>query len=708
MALKIWYAIEVHHYGLGKYRCVRGTDRYVVEQKARAQEQQWDDMWQRRLDSEHRREESIREREQRLVNAELERQSKQHVREREAQLRSDAKGDASWWREQERRENAERKVAARQAELDRKDERRREAETRTAEALSALDELSHVLAHTLKVNDAIQWERLKVNRPFTEPRPVLPVPLPEPISRPEPTEPDYLPPPKQPVWKPMPTPLVLMPLPKSPNESDPKYLSAPGALDKLFGPSRQAKLDKARQHFKADKVSWVSACETIRWENSYKKSLWQTEKERVEAENSALRAAWDEKMAHAEQDNVNRRKFWQEDVEFIRGDNARALERWQTAASKPDEYPARVAEWEKRREAYYLAQSDGNAAIDRKREGYLACEPDAVSDYCEMVLANSDYPDGFPQEFDLNYLADSRTLVLEYVLPSPVIVPTLKTVEYQSSTDDFKERHITPKEGADRYDALLYQIVLRTLHELFESDVANAVDAVVFNGLVTSLNTANGFDVTACVLSVQASKKEFVAINLAQVDPKACFRSLKGVAASQLSGLAPVAPILQIDKSDRRFVESYLVAHDLHADVNLATMDWEDFEHLIRELFEREFSAGGGEVRVTQASRDGGVDAVVFDPDPIRGGKIVIQAKRYTNTVSVSAVRDLFGTVINEGAMKGILVTTANYGPDAYEFARGKPLTLLNGANLLHLLERHGHRARIDLQEAKVSRLDHL
>ena len=96
-----------------------------------------------------------------------------------------------------------------------------------------------------------------------------------------------------------------------------------------------------------------------------------------------------------------------------------------------------------------------------------------------------------------------------------------------------------------------------------------------------------------------------------------------------------------------------------------------------------------------------GVDAVAFDPDPIRGGKIVIQAKRYTNTVGVASVRDLYWTVINEGATKCILISTADYGPDAYDFAKGKPLTLLNGSNLLHLLEKHGHKAKIDLLEAK-------
>jgi restriction system protein len=214
-------------------------------------------------------------------------------------------------------------------------------------------------------------------------------------------------------------------------------------------------------------------------------------------------------------------------------------------------------------------------------------------------------------------------------------------------------------------------------------------------------NKATGKEENNCILTIQVKKDEFTSIDLCNVDPKTCFKSLKGVASSKLSALTPVQPILQIDKSDKRFVQSYDVANQLDNTTNIAAMDWEDFEHLIRELFEKEFQSNGGEVKVTQASRDGGVDAVAFDPDPIRGGKIVIQAKRYTNTVGVSAVRDLYGTVLNEGATKGILVSTADYGPDAYEFAKGKPLTLLSGSNLLHLLEKHGHHAKIDLREAK-------
>ena len=37
-----------------------------------------------------------------------------------------------------------------------------------------------------------------------------------------------------------------------------------------------------------------------------------------------------------------------------------------------------------------------------------------------------------------------------------------------------------------------------------------------------------------------------------------------------------------------------------------------------------------------------------------------------------------------------ILVTTSQFGPDAYSFAKDKPLTLLSGSELLGLLEQHG------------------
>jgi restriction system protein len=164
------------------------------------------------------------------------------------------------------------------------------------------------------------------------------------------------------------------------------------------------------------------------------------------------------------------------------------------------------------------------------------------------------------------------------------------------------------------------------MHEIFTSDTANVIDVIVLNGIVTGVDRSSGNHVTTCVLSIQADREQFLAINLEAVDPKACFRSLRGVGSPKLHGLTAIPPIMDISREDRRFIDSYAVAGGLDATTNLAAMPWEDFEHLIREVFEKEFAANGGEVRVTQASRDGGVDAIAFDPDPIRGGKIVIQA----------------------------------------------------------------------------------
>jgi restriction system protein len=342
-----------------------------------------------------------------------------------------------------------------------------------------------------------------------------------------------------------------------------------------------------------------------------------------------------------------------------------------------------------------------DAALDESRQAYFDRRPESIPEYCKMVLSASQYPDTFPSDASVDFVEDNHTVVVDYCLPDITAVPTLKEVKYIAARDAFQEVHVSEAWLNRTYDSVLYQIALRSLYELFQADAAGAIDSIVFNGWVNSIDKATGKEVNACILSIQATKSEFMDINLAQVDAKACFKKLKGVAAAKLIALQPVRPILQLNKEDKRFIPAYNVAETLDSSSNLAAMDWEDFEHLIRQLFEEEFSTEGGEVKITQASRDGGVDAVVFDPDPIRGGKIVIQAKRYTNTVSVSAVRDLFGTVHNEGANKGILVTTADYGPDAYEFAKGKPITLISGSELLYLLAKHGHKARIDLREAR-------
>lgn len=452
----------------------------------------------------------------------------------------------------------------------------------------------------------------------------------------------------RPAKRKQPSPPAPAPVPREPLRSDPAFQPNLGFLDKLLASRRGRKEEEATQLF----------------ERAHRE--WEAERRRILASNEANQKIYRERL--------------------------------QAAA---EEHERSMRAWEQERDAFLREQAEQNAAVERQKESYLSGAPEAILGYCDMVLARSDYPDFFPKEWELDLNPETGVLIVDYSLPAPDDISTLVEVKYVASRDEFSEKHLTESQRDKLYDALLYQVALRTVHELLEADAIGAVKTVVFNGYVRAVDRSTGNEVNACVLSLQAKREEFLAVNLANVDPKACFKQLRGVGSSKLHSVTPVAPIIGVSREDARFVSSYDVAHQLDEGYNLATMDWQDFEHLIREIFGREFSQGGGEVRVTQASRDGGIDAIAFDPDPIRGGKIVIQAKRYTGTVGVSAVRDLFGTLQHEGATKGILVTTSDYGPDAYEFAKGKPLTLLNGSNLLHLLEKHGHKARINLREAR-------
>ena len=366
------------------------------------------------------------------------------------------------------------------------------------------------------------------------------------------------------------------------------------------------------------------------------------------------------------------------------------------------EYEAAINDWEIRKNQYEENQKRALETINKLRIEYLDKEVQAVETYnYELLKIASESRDYYPYECEVIYSSSNKMLAVEYLLPSIDSISSVCEVRYITAKDTFEEKHLNKKEFTSLYDESIYQLTLSVINEIFKYDESSSIDSIIFNGYVNTIDKSTGENIRPYILSLFVSKSEFNKINLSQVDVKQCFKNLKGISAAELASQTAIAPVIKIDKNDKRFIEGKDIVNSIDDSINIAAMDWEDFEHLVRELFEKEFSKNGGEVKVTRASRDGGVDAIAFDPDPIRGGKIVIQAKRYTNTVGVAAVRDLYGTLLNEGATKGILVTTSDYGSDAYNFAKGKPITLLNGSNLLYLLEQHGHKAKIDINEAK-------
>jgi restriction system protein len=357
-----------------------------------------------------------------------------------------------------------------------------------------------------------------------------------------------------------------------------------------------------------------------------------------------------------------------------------------------------LAEFITASELYTAACEEQKMHFRSTREGYERGSKQHVINRMDYILGNLSLPRSVPRTWDADYDEEQHILIVEVGLPDVVHQPPFKKVVLKSGP---VKKPLNQTERKEFIPKVHPAILLRVAYEVFRNDDAAVINLLVLNGWIKFDDPRTGVETKAYTASLMVEPHQFKSVNLDKVDPVAAFEGLHGKSAGRLVEIIPIEPTLSLNKKDSRFVDAKAVLGMLGSETNLAAMDWQDFEHLIRELFEKEFADRGAEVKITQASRDRGVDAIVFDPDPIHGGKYVIQAKRYTNTVDVSAVRDLCAVVKKEGASRGILVTTSTYGADAYAFANNEPVTLLNGAELLGLLKKHGYTFRINLQEAR-------
>ncbi|MBM9510331.1 restriction endonuclease [Actinacidiphila acididurans] len=321
------------------------------------------------------------------------------------------------------------------------------------------------------------------------------------------------------------------------------------------------------------------------------------------------------------------------------------------------------------------------AALERR-------DPEAVEEYLTAALyASPAWPEGLPRQVSASFEPPERRLVLTWELPAYAAVPEAAEVRYMPTADRDKE---VPRPAAERrtaYRDLVAQCMLLVLRDLFAADHFELLDSVLLSGFVNDTDPATGHRSPVFLASVLTSREVFTAVNLSRVNPVDCLvEGLGGELSARPDKRVGVAPVRLPGESGRT-----AVSHGGGEEPDLLAMDPLEFEELVAELFR----AMGMQAVTTVRSGDGGVDVDALDPDPIRGGKIAVQVKRYRNTVNPGYVRDLFGTVQSTGANKGVLITTSGFGPTSYAFANGKPLTLVSGTELVELLHQHGLAGRL-------------
>ncbi|MET8012713.1 restriction endonuclease [Streptomyces sp. NPDC005271] len=333
-----------------------------------------------------------------------------------------------------------------------------------------------------------------------------------------------------------------------------------------------------------------------------------------------------------------------------------------------------------------------NAGIAELVSALRAGDAEAAVEYFSAALyASTAWPEGFPRQVSAAYDPGERQLVLDWELPRYDIVPETRWVRYLPSVDQFKETARPMAQRRALYRDVLAQCVLLALRDLFAADESGALDSVALNGFVDDHDPATGRRARIVLAAVMATRTAFGELHLEQVSPVDCLTDgLRGRLSARPDQRTAVRPGRTPDE-----VGDGVITHggggEGGEEPDLNEMDPVAFESLVADLFR----AMGMRAVMTQRSNDGGVDVDAMDPTPIRGGKIVVQVKRYRNTVPPAAVRDLYGTVQATGANKGVLVTTSRFGPGSHTFADGKPLELVSGAELVDLLHRHGLRGRL-------------
>ena len=266
--------------------------------------------------------------------------------------------------------------------------------------MKAMEQIQNLLRSALKAKPTIDWGKLVAEYP--QPKPVYPNPVVCP-PKPQANEPKlvYLQIPDKPQIQREPTPPIYLKYPPEPT-----------------------------------KGGWVSGGT---YERAY--SIWTVEVKQTEAEN---KRRYDENVAAIERWNSPQRRIeeeqaiakWTEACKQIDNENMRRMNehpavvnRWKLAHEQA------VAEWN---EGYKQAEAENfrrhnehTAALEiwnarriehEKKEvaklkaDYKSFLPNAVVDYFKRALSLSDFPDNSRRKLDLEYVRETRILIVDYLL----------------------------------------------------------------------------------------------------------------------------------------------------------------------------------------------------------------------------------------------------------------------------------------------------
>jgi restriction system protein len=230
---------------------------------------------------------------------------------------------------------------------------------------------------------------------------------------------------------------------------------------------------------------------------------------------------------------VPKKSFFEVFLPFLRTKRERAEQEaekaFESAKVRHAESEAKaLKEYEDAKKVFLRTQKDHNAKIDATQSAFEQADKAAIEYYVNLVLERSEYPDGISLDHILDYDKGTRTLRVETQLPMMDGFTFTTEVKYQASKDAFQTKTLGKLEAKNLYANIIYQIAVRTLHEIFEAEYTGNVHTVEFTGSVVGIDPRKGVDTKTPVLCVKADRDSFSQFNLSRVKPEACAEGLGG------------------------------------------------------------------------------------------------------------------------------------------------------------------------------------
>lgn len=96
------------------------------------------------------------------------------------------------------------------------------------------------------------------------------------------------------------------------------------------------------------------------------------------------------------------------------------------------------------------------------------------------------------------------------------------------------------------------------------------------------------------------------------------------------------------------------------------------------------FSKMGYKAQLTSQTGDHGIDVLLINP---KGQKEIVQCKQWNKQVGEPQVRDLFGTMQHEKAVRSWLIAPRGFSMPAKRWSKGKQIELIDDEELAKLLQ---------------------